>query len=98
MNNSIMNIVLAAVIGGGLVSLLVYGGLWFTIQLMRKSRKPVFFTVLSFFIRSAGSIAILTAVARIGSWPAVIGAAGVTVVARFVMPRLVKFKEGVVSP
>jgi F1F0 ATPase subunit 2 len=98
MNNTIISTVLAAVIGGALVSLLVYGGLWATLQLMTKSRRPAVFTVLSFFIRSAGAVAVLIAVARIGSWPALVGAAGVTVIARIVMPRVLKFKDGEVQP
>lgn len=89
--------IIAALVGGGLVSLLFYGGLWLTLNRINKSERPGVLALLSFLGRSVGAVAVLVVVARLGSWPALLGATGITVVARMVITRRLKQRGGEVQ-
>ena len=92
--------IITALVGGGLVSLLFYGGLWLTLNFLGKSERPGTMgtiMLLSFLGRSAGAVAVLIVVARLGSWPAVLGATGITIIARMAITRRLKQRGGEVQ-
>ncbi len=56
------------IILGFLTGLFYFGGLWFTLHYMVRSRYPALVTIFSYILRVAVSFFILLYIARLGQW------------------------------
>lgn len=80
-------------VGGGL-GFIYFGGLWWTVRKLPRSRRPHLLTLVSLFVRSGFVLAGLLLVARTGRWPSIVAALlGMIAVRWFLIRRWSPGKE-----
>lgn len=75
--------VLVSLVAGGVLGLLYFGGLWWTVHKVQKSNRPILFYSVSFATRLILIATCLILLLQVGSWHLLISLAG------FYLARLV---------
>ena len=73
-------------VGGGL-GFIYFGGLWWTVRKLPRSRRPHLLTLASLFVRSGFVLAGLLLVAKAERWPSVVAALLGMIAVRWVLIR-----------
>jgi len=95
MNDNAIDILTGMVAGAGLACC-YFGGLWFTVARMSRWKRPLFWVLLSYWLRTGMAAGVFILLTLWFPWTALVGGAAGFIGMRMVLVRLAK--SGMSSP